>query len=200
MKKTPEKQRFNYHVHDFMTKLGLSPNELIVYAILYSFTKGEKGVFYGTQSYIADAAGISLRTVIRVYKKLYSLKLIEKCESKEYKRRGIRAIKPNLNKNSEIEENVLPEITKNPKTSAEIEDTLPYFEEKYKFIEIPNIETLSITAEQYKKLRELVTPDVFYGYARRFDRYMNRYLGILKPGPRSHYKLLKKWIEEDLST
>jgi DNA-binding MarR family transcriptional regulator len=200
MEKTPKKQTLNYHVHDFMTELGLSPNELIVYAIIYSFTKGENGVFYGSQSYIAEAAGISLRTVIRVYKKLYSLNLIEKYASKEYKRRGIRAIEPSLKKDAETDEYELPEIKKSPKTSAEIEDALPYIDEKYKFIEIPNIETLSITAEQYKKLRELVSADTLYGYARRFDKYMYKRLGSATPGPRSHYQILKKWIEEDLSS
>ncbi len=199
MNKTANKNNTNYHVHDFMLELGLSPNELAVYALIYSFTKGAIGVFYGSQEYLAKLIGISRRTVIRVYRKLYDMHLIEKCNSSEEKKKGIRALVRKPEETEESDGCILPEIKKTPKTAAEIEDSLPYLEEKFFPIEIPGCDTLAISAEQYKKLRELVPPDVLYGYARRFDRYMYKRLEGMLPTPRSHYKVIKKWIEEDFS-
>lgn len=94
----------------------------------------------------------------------------------------------------------MPEIIKTPKSSYEIEETLTYIDEKYAPVEIPGIELLAISSEQYKKLRELVPSDVLYGYARRFDRYMYKRLEGMLPTPRSHYKVIKAWIEEDFGT
>ena len=201
MNEKTKKKNTNYHVHDFMLELSLSTNELAVYAIIYSFTKGQIGVFYGSQEYLANLIGISRRTVIRIYKKLTLMHLIEKINSKEENKRGVRALMPKPTEASRKDESpVLPEIKKTPKTSSEIEESMPYIEEKFAPIEIPNIETLNISREQYMKLRELVPPDVLYGYARRFDKYMYKRLEGMLPSPRSHYKILKKWIEEDYST
>ena len=125
MKKN-EKTTPNYHVHSFMLELGLTTSELMVYAFIYSFSKGEPGVYYGTQRYLATTIGISERTVLRVYKKLYQLKLIEKYESEDGKIKGIRALVP-----QKKEETLLPEIIKTPKSSYEIEETLTYIDEKY---------------------------------------------------------------------
>ena len=201
MNKTGAKTNANYHVHDFMLRLGLSQNELAVYAIIYSFTKGQIGVFYGSQEYLANLVGVSRRTIIRIYKKLYDKHLIEKINTREENKKGIRAIMPKQKETvDEEEECILPEIKKIPRTSIEIEEDMPYVEEKFAPIEIPNIETLNISRAQYMKLRELVPPDVLYAYARRFDRYMYKRLEGMLPSPRSHYKVLKRWIEEDYST
>ncbi len=204
MKKTEITKNTNYHVHDFMLELGLSSNELLVYALIYSFTKGAIGVFYGSQEYVANVVGISRRTVARIYKKLYLFKLIEKYESKEEKVKGIRALlpkKPAIKEKlyaNDLDEDILPEIKREPKTIREIEQSLPQRCEKYALINIPTCDSVMLTENQYKRLRALVRDDVLYGYARRFQRYLDNRLKGMLPTPRSHYKVIKAWIEEDL--
>ncbi len=203
MKKSHENKHTNFHIQNFMLKLGLSLNEMSVYALIYSFTQGEIGVFYGSQQYVADTLGISRRTVVRIFNKLYREKLIEKYESKEKKVKGVRALMPQNDALQEKEEKEEEEILLSPtppRSVAEIEETLPHRVEKYAPIEIPGCETLSLSAAQYIKLRELVTSDVLYGYARRFDRYMYKRLEKMLPSPRSHYQVIKSWIEKDFST
>ena len=186
----------NFHIHSFIIEMGLSANETLIYAFLYSFTKGKCGVYYGTHKYLANTLNIATRTVERIIKKLREKGLIEKYKSEDGQISGIRAVVPKKKE----KESVLPKTKNLPKTSLEIEETLPDIEEKYAPVEIPGIETLSISRAQYEKLRELVPSDVLYGYARRFDRYMYKRLEGMLPSPRSHYKVLKAWIEEDLGT
>jgi predicted DNA-binding transcriptional regulator len=182
--------------------MGLNANETLVYAFLYSFTQGKTGVYYGTQKYISNTLNIAMRTVERVLKNLREKGLIENYVSDDGKIKGIRTRMPaqDIEDFEEEEEIMLPKVRKTPKTSNEIEENLPYIEEKFAPIEMPGIETLFLTEKQYEKLRELVPNDVLYGYARRFDRYMLKRVGSVLPAPRSHYKLIKQWIEEDLGT
>ena len=211
MEKITKNTLINYHVHDFMFELGLSPNEVLVYALIYSFTKGKTGVYYGSQKYVASVIGISTRTVIRIYKKLFLLKLIEKCESSTVFKKGIRAVlpktvfansnpSPNSKTTESLEERPLPKISRPPKTAAQIECAIPSGNDKFALIDIPNCDAVALTEHQYRKLRELVGNDVLYAYTRRFQRYLEDRLKTMQPSPRSHYKLIKSWIEEDFST
>ena len=202
MKKPNEKEKPNFHIKSFMFELGLSPNEVLVYALIYSFTKGAIGVYYGAREYIANAVGISARTVTRIYKKLYGLGLLEKYESPDGKIKGICARLPVKKSEAaypccEKGKNYAFPLPPSPqKTIRDIEEDLPRFTEKFAPLEIHKCDCVLITAEQYKALRRLVPNDVLYSYLRRFDRYlMNR----TSPSPRSHYQVIKRWIEEDLS-
>ena len=202
MKDDAKFSSINYHIHSFMTELPLTGNELLTYAIIYSFTKGEHGVYYGSQQYLAEILGVSRRTVARIYKKLFELGLIEKYESKTKRVKGIRALvlkaeTSERDNDGETPEAILPPKKKSPKTVEEIEESLYDIEEKFTPVVIPGIEILMISEQQYRKLRELVSSDVLYGYARRFDKYMYKRMEGMLPTPRSHYKVLKAWIEED---
>ena len=59
-----------YVIHSFMLDMGLKQSELLIYAILYSFTVAEAGLFYGSQRHLSYLSGLSARTVQRA---IYSL-------------------------------------------------------------------------------------------------------------------------------
>lgn len=62
-----------YVVHGWMkTRLGLKGNELLVYAIIYGFSQTEGASFKGSYRYIAEWAGVSERTAVRVIDGLVS--------------------------------------------------------------------------------------------------------------------------------
>ena len=73
-------------VYDWMAnKLNLSGNELLVYALIYSFARGEKKEFYGSAEYIAARLNIGLRTVMYSLKKLTENGLIKKRDVGRYR-------------------------------------------------------------------------------------------------------------------
>lgn len=64
----------------WMTKLSLSPNELLVFAIVYGFTQDGKTKYTGSSTYICDVLNISKNTSRSILKKLCEkdLLIIEK--------------------------------------------------------------------------------------------------------------------------
>lgn len=59
------------NIQSFMvTKLGLSGNDLLVYAIIYGFSQDGDSVFKGTRSYIAEWCNCSVKSVQRSLKSL----------------------------------------------------------------------------------------------------------------------------------
>lgn len=66
-----------YCIHEWMiNELHLSGNELLIYALIFSFL--EKGQsFYGSKQYISDCTGATTRTVLNVFKSLEKKGLIE---------------------------------------------------------------------------------------------------------------------------
>ena len=51
----------SYCVYKFMTeKLGLRLKELLVFAVIHSFTIGPGGVYFGTQEYLAHSTAGSV--------------------------------------------------------------------------------------------------------------------------------------------
>ena len=62
--------------------LGLSGNELIVYAVLYGFSQDGKSWFEGTQEYLATWCGGTTRTVRNVVNSLIGKGFVEKREKK----------------------------------------------------------------------------------------------------------------------
>ena len=67
-------------IQGWMTKLNISGNELITYAIIYGFSQDEHSVFCGSASYIAKWLGIYKRNVLEIIQRLEEKGLIEKIE------------------------------------------------------------------------------------------------------------------------
>lgn len=66
---------------DIMLKgLKLKSNELLVYAIIYGFSKDGQGCFYGSISYLAETINVSKNTIQNILKSLVDKKLIIKKE------------------------------------------------------------------------------------------------------------------------
>lgn len=63
------------------TKLGLSGNELIAYAVIYGFSQDGKTEFMGTAQYIADWCGIAKENALRLLKRLVEKDVIIKREN-----------------------------------------------------------------------------------------------------------------------
>ena len=65
----------NYSVMGFMTEgMGLSGTRLLVYALIYSFSRS--GEFHGSRRYLAAATGATLRTVDRAIDSLLESEFI----------------------------------------------------------------------------------------------------------------------------
>lgn len=62
--------------------LGLSGNELIIYATIYSFSQDGESTFYGSRQYLAEWCNCSLRTVQNSLNTLIEMGLIEQVEVK----------------------------------------------------------------------------------------------------------------------
>ena len=76
----------NYTVYAFMIERGLRGAELLVYALIYSYTRDGGRAFYGSQEHIADRTGLSLRSVQRALLSLTEGGHLEKRSSKNGKR------------------------------------------------------------------------------------------------------------------
>jgi len=60
-----------------INRLGLSGNELLIYAAIYGYSQDESSDFHGSGSYLASWCGCSLRSVQRSLKSLQERGLIE---------------------------------------------------------------------------------------------------------------------------
>lgn len=66
-------------IHGWMrTELGLKGNELMVFAIIFSFSQTEEGWFTGSRQYLSDWTGCTVRTVQNILDKLTNDGLIVK--------------------------------------------------------------------------------------------------------------------------
>lgn len=64
-------------IQGWMVESGLlERNELFIYAIIYSYSQGGQGIYYGTKSYIAKWTGYTTRQVKSILLKLEDKKLI----------------------------------------------------------------------------------------------------------------------------
>jgi DNA-binding Lrp family transcriptional regulator len=64
-----------------ITELGLSGNELILYALIYGFSQDGESVFSSGQKYLASALNVSVDTVQNLLKKLIEKELILKIDA-----------------------------------------------------------------------------------------------------------------------
>ena len=81
-----------FHIHRFMYDLGIQKSDLIIYAALYSFTIGERGLFHGSRAYLAESVGVSEKTVYRSLAKLFSMGLVEKHTTEDNRYTGVRCV------------------------------------------------------------------------------------------------------------
>ena len=88
----PEKKasRGSFIIHSFMIRLDLTASELLVYALIYSYTRSGDGFFWGSLDYAAEQTGVARRTVNGAVRKLLALGLIDRCEQDG--RRGLYAV------------------------------------------------------------------------------------------------------------
>ncbi|MCD7800214.1 MAG: helix-turn-helix domain-containing protein, partial [Ruminococcus sp.] len=68
-----------YVVHSFMIQdLKLKPNEALIYAIIYGFSKDRQSSFSGSLRYLTKNTNLSRRTVINILQDLVKKKYIIK--------------------------------------------------------------------------------------------------------------------------
>lgn len=68
-------------VTEEMRALGLSGNDLMVFALINGFSQGGQGCFYGSMNYICEACGISRKTAHNILKSLVENEYLIKEES-----------------------------------------------------------------------------------------------------------------------
>ena len=212
-------QRTDYHIHRFMYTLGIKGSALAVYAAIYSFTMWDRGLFHGSQKYLADSIGVSVRTVQNALGRLRSLGLIEGCETPDGLYRGIRCIRPEereekKNTPSDIkEEKAMPETADDPLFEPELPGTVSEQEkntftmmrryersgDNRRFLRFGKEGKARMTEPQYKRLLGLLPTEELMPYLMRLENMLTENESLGKKPPHSHYKTLKKWIEEDLA-
>ena len=78
------KDHNNFNVAGWMfNRLGLSGNEVMVYAIIYGFSQDEESKYFGSCKYMADSLGISKRQVFTIFENLVKKGFIKKIEKWE---------------------------------------------------------------------------------------------------------------------
>ena len=182
MNSTYKPKAYSYTVRPFMRELGLSGNSLIVFASLYSFTQGEHKLYWGSQARLAASLGISLRNTQYCIKKLKEKGLIEKKTSADGKLGYATTV---------VDESAPKEYV--PPTEKQLENR------KYKIISMGADKRVKMTFEQVDRLRLLIEEDVIVQYVWRLDALISEALLKNKPVPTSHYRIIRKWIEEDFA-
>ena len=61
-----------------INQLKLTGNELLVYAVIYGFSQDGKSAFTGSGQYLADATGVSRRSIVTTLDKLVKKGFLEK--------------------------------------------------------------------------------------------------------------------------
>ncbi|MBQ8372469.1 MAG: helix-turn-helix domain-containing protein [Clostridia bacterium] len=197
----------SYVIYGFMCeRLGLGGSELLVYALIYSFTRCDAEVYFGSQDFLARATGLSLSTVKRALSSLIESGLVERCteESAGGTREGYRTVMkhtPRAKEESEYPSNdaarsmpspqVLEKIKRHPAELIESASVRP----KYELYRLTHKGIVEMTAEQYKRLLELVSSEVLHSYILRLELLIER-TGYKTFNP---YKTIRKWILEDCS-
>ena len=253
-----------------MYGLGIKGSALTVYAALYSFSVGERGLYHGSQKYLADGIGVSVRTVQNAISRLYSLGLIERYETPDGRYKGIRCKKPcvtekkeepvqeeivsaieprweadapatepmecvgegkaelseraveqirrvdalcartqekirQLNAEREKKESSRPELYVPEDTTEQERNTLLMMHryersgDNRRFLSFGKSGTVVMTEPQYKRLLDLLPTEELMPYFVKFEAMLKENDKTGRKSPHSHYKTLRKWIEEDLA-
>lgn len=79
MKTKKDREQYSFIFHSWMTtELKLTGNELLVYMVIYGYTQGRQGVFFGRANFLSQILNISDDTVYKTLQKLVDRELIEK--------------------------------------------------------------------------------------------------------------------------
>lgn len=200
MKKT---QRIlgSFMIHSFMVdELELSGTRLLIYAIIYSFTVGREGLYYGTQDYLSEMGGMSLSSVKRVLSYLTEKGYIEKCTVG--RKEGYRATETrkryavdNEDMPSNDAEEELPPYDILMERGIDVCELIapPTVKPKYVFHSIGKMGIVNMTAEQYQILLGLVDEDKLVAYISRIESM------VMDSGFKIYnsYRTIRKWIAED---
>lgn len=171
---------YTYTVRPFMRKLGISGNSLVVFASLYSFTKGEYGAYFGSQAYLAAAIGISERNLSFCLKKLREMNLIEKRRAKNG-RLGYATLVDDDAENYRYK----------PLTEEDVNNRLY----KVKYLGRKNL--VKVSMQQHDELFKLIDIDIVVEYVRKLENLIEEAKANKTPVPHSHYHTIRKWIIED---
>ena len=184
--KKEKKYVISYCVQSFMlNEMELTSSELIIFAIIYSFTNGEHGVYYGTKELLSCASKLSVSTVKRVLLSLMSKKYVEECRYK--KRLAYRAVPIEKEKASDG----VP-IIERKRADTEDEDN-DIIRPKYIYHALGRLGIVQMTREQHKKLLTLIQPEHLQTYVRKLEILITdkNYKSF------NHYRTIKTWITED---
>ena len=227
MKETPA-GKIEYHIKKFMYALGIKGSSLLVYAAIYSFTVGERGLFHGSQKYLADSIGVSVRTVQNSLKKLFSLELIERYATEDGRYSGVRCVmertlpsredkkeekaqKPSERTGEETEsrsyDSIYRRIAETRLAGAPDHEKNTYIMmQRYeksgdnrRFMTFGRSGGVIMTAPQYRRLLEILPTEELMPYLVKLENMLLENIKNGRKPPHSHYKLIKKWIEEDVS-
>ncbi len=194
-------------------ELGLSGTELLVYALIYSFTVS--GSYSRcSQGYIAERVGAGYSTVRRLLDGLIKKKYIIKLPSKSNKPPHFKAVmNPDNTRDAQIKAqneqagcskwaDGLPEMsTNNKEIKKEITTTSTihsaYGERKVPFMELETAQNVKLTMHQYVTLMMRLGVTTALYYIRRLERCI-----VSKPEMyfKSHFETILKWYDEDTST
>ena len=200
MKKT---QRIlgSFMIHSFMVdELELGGTRLLIYAIIYSFTVGREGLYYGTQDYLSEMGGMSLSSVKRVLSYLTEKGYIEKCTVG--RKEGYRATETRKRYTADVEdmpsndaEEELPPYDILMERGIDVRELIapPTVKPKYVFHSIGKMGIVNMTAEQYQILLGLVDEDKLVAYISRIESM------VMDSGFKIYnsYRTIRKWIAED---
>lgn len=101
-------------VTEEMRALGLSGNDLMVFALIYGFSQDGQGCFYGSLNYICETCGISRRTAIYILNDLVERGFLMKEETIQ---NGVKRVLYQVNRGSA---EIAPVVQKLHRGSAEI--------------------------------------------------------------------------------
>ena len=189
----------SYIIHTFMCEeLGLGGGELLVFAIIYSFTYGS-GFYYGGHNYIAKSSGLSISTVKRAISSLLKKKFITRhSESRNQGYKTTEIAKPRVASDAdkpctEAKEKPTAPLKIEKRAEFDISDCISQNPPKYEYRTIGRNEIVHMTPEQYTKLLTLVEPEVLFAYVRKLE------ILIKEQNYRtfSPYKTIKEWIHKD---
>ena len=198
--------KINYHIKSFMLEqLQLGGVELLVFAIIHSFTRGEGRLYYGSQDFLARAVGMSVSTVKRVLQRLIEKEYIEKCcisdrsgyRSTEYcasVEDGEYSIVAEDTDDDEEDDTYVIEDKEIIDNLGEMDKAfLAVYHPKYTYHSFLRYGVVCMTAQQYRALRKIIDKD-------RLDDYMRHLEHLIMNGSfktHSAYKTIKRWALED---
>ena len=179
--------------------LHLRGGELMIYAIIYSFSR-VGGVYFGGIGYLAALSGLSKRSVLRVLASLMENKHIEKVahgDGEGYRCTpvmidGVIAV---VDEDEDEDEDDGSVTAPDGEEETDIREILGRKAKppKYAFHSVSHNDLVHMTEEQYSKLLELVNSEVLTVYICRLEQMMkNNGYRTFNP-----YKTIKKWILED---